>query len=43
MEEALNRWRASPAVLANLEGLLTGKEIQGYGRLLGEHAKGEDR
>jgi hypothetical protein len=42
MEEALNRWRASPAVLANLEGLLTGKEIQGYGRLLVEHAGGKE-
>ena len=34
MEEVLTRWRASPAVLTNLEGLLTAKEIQGYGRLL---------
>jgi hypothetical protein len=34
MEEALMRCRASPAVLANLDGLLTATEIQGYGRLL---------
>ncbi len=34
MEEVLSRWRASPAVLTNLEGLLTPKEIQGFGRLL---------
>ena len=34
MEEVLTRWRASPAVLTNLEGLLTAKEIQGNGRLL---------
>jgi len=34
MEEVLMRYRASGAILANLEGLLTGKEIQGYGRLL---------
>jgi hypothetical protein len=34
MEEVLTRWRASPGVLTNLEGLLTAKEIQGYGRLL---------
>jgi hypothetical protein len=34
MEEVLTRWRASAAVLANLERLLTTKEIQGYGRLL---------
>jgi hypothetical protein len=29
MEEVLTRYRASPAVLANLEGLLTGTEIEG--------------
>jgi hypothetical protein len=34
MEEVLMRCRASPAVLANLAELLTGTEIQGYGRLL---------
>jgi hypothetical protein len=34
MEQVLTRWRASAAVLTNLEGLLTAKEIQGYGRLL---------
>ena len=34
MEEVLMRCRASPAVLTNLEGLLTGEEIQGYWRLL---------
>ncbi len=34
MEEVLMRCRASPAVLTNLEGLLTGAEIQGYGRIL---------
>ena len=34
MEQVLTRWRASAAVLTNLEGLLTANEIQGYGRLL---------
>jgi hypothetical protein len=34
MEEVLMGCHASPVVLANLEGLLTGAEIQGYGRLL---------
>jgi hypothetical protein len=34
MEEVLTRWRVSAAVLTNLEGLLTAREIQGYGRLL---------
>jgi hypothetical protein len=34
MEEVLMRYRASADVLTNLEGLLTGPEIQGYGRLL---------
>jgi hypothetical protein len=34
MEEARTRWRASPAVLASLEGLLTKEEISSYGKLL---------
>jgi hypothetical protein len=31
---ALTRWRASPSVVSNLEGLLTPDEIRGYSRLL---------
>jgi hypothetical protein len=34
MEEALARYRESRAVLANREGLLTEKEIQGFSRVL---------
>src|SRR5262245_36996298 len=34
MEQVLTRWRASAAVLTNLEGLLTPGEIKGFGRLL---------
>jgi hypothetical protein len=34
MEEVLTRWRPSPAVLTNLEGLLTADEIKGYARVL---------
>ncbi len=34
IEEPLTRWRASPAVVANLEGLLTGEEAGGYARVL---------
>ena len=34
MEKALTRWRASPAVVANLEGLLISEEAQGYARVL---------
>jgi len=34
MEEALTRWRASPVVLSNLEGLLTPSEIRGFSRVL---------
>jgi hypothetical protein len=34
MEEVLMRCHASPAVLRNLEGLLTRTEIRGFGRLL---------
>lgn len=34
MEEVLTRWRPSPAVLTNLEGLLTADEIKGYVRVL---------
>ena len=43
MEEVLMRCRASPAVLTNLEGLLTKAEIQGYGRLLVEERRRRDR
>ena len=43
MEEVLMRCRASPAVLTNLEGLLTGAEIQGYGRLLVEERRRRDQ
>lgn len=34
LEEALSRGRASPAVLANLAGLLSGKEVQDFARVL---------
>lgn len=34
MEEALIRWRASAAVLTNLEGLLTEDEIAGFAPVL---------
>ena len=34
MEEVLTRWRASPAVLTNLEGLLTADEITGFAGVL---------
>jgi hypothetical protein len=30
MEEVLTRWRVSPTVLTNLEGLLTPDEIKGF-------------
>jgi hypothetical protein len=40
MEEARTVWRASPALLANLEGLLTEEEIDGYGKLLGKLSGG---
>lgn len=43
MEEVLMRCRASASILANLEGLLTGAEIQGYGRLLVDERRGLDR
>lgn len=33
-EQVLTRWRASPAVLTNLEGLLTADEIKGFTRVL---------
>src|SRR5262245_3185895 len=34
MEEVLTRWRPSPLVLTNLEGLLTAVEIKGFARVL---------
>jgi hypothetical protein len=43
MEEVLMRSRASSAVLTNLEGLLTGAEIRGYGRLLVNDRRRADR
>ncbi len=43
MEEVLMRCQASPAVLANLAGLLTGVETRGYGRLLVDERRGFDR
>ncbi len=43
MEEVLMRCRAFPAVLTNLEGVLTGAEIEGYGRLLVDERRGLDR
>jgi hypothetical protein len=43
MEEVLMCCRASSAVLTNLEGLLTGAEIRGYGRLLVNDRRRADR
>jgi hypothetical protein len=40
MEEARTRWRASPTVLAKLEGLLTEEEIRGYGKLFRDAGRG---
>jgi hypothetical protein len=34
MEEVLTRWRASPTVLTNLEGLLTADETKGFAGVL---------
>ena len=34
MEDVLTRWRATPVVLANLEGLLTADEIKGFAQVL---------
>jgi hypothetical protein len=34
MEQALNRWRASPEVLNNLKGLLTDEEMHDYARVV---------
>jgi hypothetical protein len=43
IEEVLMRCWASPVALTHLKGLLTEKEIQGYGRLLVDLARGEER
>lgn len=34
VEEVLTRWRASPTVLTNLDGLLTADEIKGFSQVL---------